>query len=290
MDNTSDPIRLPAAPPDSATDGSQPRDPSVSLPISTLYYILVAIIFFAAGFIVAWVAFSTTQLPSLAADIQSAAADGARSAVRSELQTLQSQIASLAQGGAVAAAPTPAPIVPVNIDAGTSPTWGPENAAVTIVEFSDFECPFCGRYTAQTYPLLREKYGDRVRYVFKHYPIAGLHPDAERAGMAAECAHEQGRFWEYHDALFANQSDLSQAALLGYARQVEMPDMDQFTACLTTQKYAATVEADLQLGVRLGVTGTPTFFINGLPLVGAQPYSTFEAAIQQALQTSGAGG
>lgn len=286
MDNTSDPIRLPSDPPQNPSDA--PRDPTVNLPISTLYYILVAIIFFAAGFIVAWVAFSTTQLPSLAADLQSAAADGARSAVRSELQNLQSQIAGLAQGNAPA--PTAAPIVPVAIEAGTSPSWGPEDAPVTIVEFSDFQCPFCARYTTQTYPLLRETYGDRVRYVFKHYPIAGLHPDAERAGIAAECAHEQDRFWEYHDALFDNQADLSQAALLLYARQVEVPNIEQFTECLTTQKYAATVEADLQLGNRLGVSGTPTFFINGLPLVGAQPYSTFEAAIQQALQQSGAGG
>lgn len=288
MDSSSDPIRLPATPPETTSD-VLPRDPTVSLPISALYYILVAIIFFAVGFIVAWVAFSTTQIPTLVADVQSAAADGARSAVRSELQSLQSQIAGLAAGSA-APAPTAAPVVPVNIDAGSSPTWGPVDAPVTIVEFADFQCPFCARYAAQTYPLLRETYGDRVRYVFKHFPISGLHPDAERAGMAAECAHEQDRFWEYHEVLFANQSNLSQNALLDYARQVEMPDMDQFTQCLTTQKYAATVQADLLLGNRLGVSGTPTFFINGIPMVGAQPYSEFELAIEQALQASGAGG
>jgi protein-disulfide isomerase len=290
MDKPSDPIRLPNTPPDAESD-TLPRDPTVSLPISTLYYILIAIIFFAVGFIVAWVAFSTTQIPSLVADVQSAAADGARNAVRSELQSLQSQLAGLSGGGGGGSAPAAsAPTVPVSIEEGSSPTWGPEGAPVTIVEFSDFQCPFCARYADQTYPLLRETYGDRVRYVFKHYPIAGLHPDAERAGMAAECAHEQDRFWEYHEALFANQANLSQAALLGYARQVEIPDLDQFTQCLTTQKYAATVQADLLLGDRLGVSGTPTFFINGIPMMGAQPYAEFELAIEQALQDAGAQG
>ena len=283
MSDPQEPIRLP-----------QPDDPiqegTVAVSQASIYYFLVGAIFFIAGFIVAWVVFSTTQSPIAAADLRSAASDGARAAVRTEMQSLQATVVAIAAAGGGGIAPTAAPPSPVSIDLGTSPAWGPEDAPVTIVEFSDFQCSFCARFYAQTYPLIREEFGDRVRFVFKHYPISGLHPDAEPAAMASECANEQGRFWEYHDLLFENQRDLSGPALLRYAEQAGVPDMAQFSECVASQRFASTVRADLLAGDRLGVTGTPTFFINGLPLIGAHPYQTFRLRIEQALAEAGQGG
>ncbi len=255
------------------------RDDSIVITQNTLYYFGIAVIFFAAGFVVAWVIFNSSGGSVNAAEIRNAASEGARAAVQAELAALRLELSNLAGGSQ----PTPAVPTRVDVDPGDSPFWGPENAKVTIVEFSDFECSFCARFYRDTYKALKERYQSRVRFVFKHFPISAIHPNAERAGVAAECAREQGRFWEYHDILFENQSNLSQAALISYARQVGVPNLDQFSACLTSQKYLSTVLADLQQGERYGVQGTPTFFINGLPLVGAQPYTVFERAIEQAL-------
>jgi protein-disulfide isomerase len=282
MSDPQEPIRLPQ--PDTPI-----QEDTVAVSQASIYYFLVGAIFFIAGFIVAWVVFSTTQSPIAAADLRSAASDGARTAVRAEMQSLQATVVAIAASGGGGIAPTAAPPSPVSIDLGTSPAWGPEDAPVTIVEFSDFQCSFCARFYAQTYPLIREEYGDRVRFVFKHYPISGLHPDAEPAAMASECANEQGLFWEYHDLLFENQRDLSGSALLRYAEQAGVPDMAQFSECVASQRFASTVMADLLAGDRLGVTGTPTFFINGLPLVGAHPYQTFRLRIEQALAEAGQG-
>jgi protein-disulfide isomerase len=256
------------------------RDDSIVITQTTLYYFGIAVLFFVAGFVVAWVIFNSSGGNINAAELRNAASEGARSAVQAELALLRAELGNLAAGNARA---TPTAPTAVEIELGNSPFWGPEEAAVTVVEFSDFECSFCARFYRDTYGALKARYSDRVRFVFKHFPISFIHPNAERAAVAAECANEQGKFWEYHDKLFENQQNLSQDALIGYARQVGVPNLEQFTACLTTQKYLSTVLADLQQGERLGVQGTPIFFINGLPLIGAQPYSVFERAIEQAL-------
>ncbi len=257
------------------------RDDAIVINQNTLYYFGIAVIFFIAGFAVAWVVFSSSGGNVNAADIRNAASEGARAAVQAELAALRNDLGNLNLGAA--AQPTAVPLTAVDVELGNSPAWGPVDAKVTIVEYSDFECSFCARFYRDTYHTLKARYGDQVRFVFKHYPISFIHPNAERAAVAAECANEQGKFWEYHDILFENQSNLTQSALIAYARQVEVPNIDEFTACLTTEKYLSTVLADAQQGERYGVTGTPTFFINGLPLVGAHPYSTFERAIEQAL-------
>lgn len=251
------------------------RDDSIVITQNTLYYFGIAVVFFVAGFLVAWVIFSSSGGTLSAAEIRNAASEGARAAVQAELAALR-----LNAGGTQ---PTPTVPTRVEVELGNSPAWGPEDAKVTIVEFSDFECSFCARFYRDTYRTLKERYQDRVRFVYKHFPLSVIHPNAERAAVASECAHEQGKFWEYHDLLFENQRNLSQEALIGYARQAGVPNLEQFTECLTSKKYLSTVIADLQQGERLSVQGTPTFFINGLPLVGAQPYTTFERAIEQAL-------
>jgi len=189
------------------------------------------------------------------------------------------------------AQPTAVPSVPtgqaaqpnVDVDITGSPVKGDKNAPVTIVEFSDFECPFCGRYFTNTYSSIVENYIDtgKVKYVFKHFPL-NFHASAQKASEAAECAGDQEKFWEYHDVLFANQQALSVSNLKQYASDLSL-DTDDFNSCLDSGKYAAKVKQDLADGQAAGVSGTPSFFVNGQKLVGAQPYSAFEQAIEAAL-------
>src|SRR3990170_4964473 len=159
---------------------------------------------------------------------------------------------------------------------------GPKDAPVTLVEFTDFHCPFCGRAVATLKDVMRE-YDGKIRWVFRDFPIASLHPMAAKAAEAARCAGEQGKFWEYHDLLFEGQS---QATIEDFKRSAEQLKLDpkSFEQCLDSGKHQAAVEADVQEGARLGVTGTPTFFINGRILVGAQPLETFRKVIEAELR------
>jgi protein-disulfide isomerase len=170
----------------------------------------------------------------------------------------------------------------VQVSDGGDPAIGPADAPVTIVEFSDFQCPYCKTFRDQTLDALLERYGDQVRFVFRDFPLSQLHPFAQKAAEASECANEQGHYWEMHDLLFANSPNLSEDALKGFAEQLGL-DMEQFNECLDSGRYADEVTADLQEGMSYGVTGTPTFFINGIRLVGAQPLANFQAIIDQEL-------
>ncbi|MBK5291866.1 MAG: thioredoxin domain-containing protein [Acidobacteriia bacterium] len=146
---------------------------------------------------------------------------------------------------------------------------GDPKAPVTIVEFSDFECPFCVRSQAVLQNVLA-KYKGRVRLAFRDFPLRGIHPKAQSAAEASRCAAEQGKFWEYHDALFADSTKLDAEGLAGNARKLEL-DMSSFESCLSSRKYKAKVEQDLEEGTKAGVEGTPAFFINGVFLSGAHP-------------------
>jgi protein-disulfide isomerase len=160
------------------------------------------------------------------------------------------------------------------------PARGPENAPVQIVEFSDFECPFCLRAFPTVQQLL-STYGDRVRFVYRHYPLPN-HPNARPAAEASACAHEQGKFWEYHDRLFAAPGKLSAADLKTHATELGL-NAAQFNACVDSRKYQKDVEADIEAAQQVGVTGTPAFFINGRPLSGAQPFEAFKRIIDEEL-------
>ena len=159
---------------------------------------------------------------------------------------------------------------------------GPKDAPVTIVEFSDFHCPFCRNVVATVKEVLKQ-YEGRVKWVYRDFPIASLHPQAPRAAEAARCAGEQGKFWEYHDLLFDSQTQTTTADFKGFAEQLKL-DPKSFGQCLDSAKHQAAVEADIQDGARLGVTGTPTFFINGRMLVGAQPMENFKKIIEAELR------
>jgi len=162
------------------------------------------------------------------------------------------------------------------------PSLGATNAPVTIVEFSDFQCPFCLR-VAPTLKKLREAYGDRVRIVWKDFPLTSIHPQAFKAAEAGQCAREQGKFWEYHDRLFANQQALQPEFLKNYASELGL-DAAKFNACLDTAKYAERVQEQMGVGNALGVGSTPSLFINGRLVAGAHPYETFAAIIDEELQ------
>jgi len=157
---------------------------------------------------------------------------------------------------------------------------GPVGAPITIVEFSDYQCPFCSRAETVVDDVMK-KYGDKVRLVYRDYPLS-FHPNAEMAAMGAECAEEQGKYWEMNRAMFANQSKLAAADLVETAGSLGM-DKDKLKACLDSGKYRSEVQKDFQDGQKAGVTGTPTFFINGVMIVGARGVDSFSEIIDREL-------
>jgi len=159
---------------------------------------------------------------------------------------------------------------------------GSPQARVMIVEFSDFQCPFC-RKVQSTLKNLLEKYQGQVSLAYRDFPLRGMHSQAELAAEASRCAVEQGRFWEYHDLLFANPDKLNRAGLAGMAQSLGLNEK-QFDACLSSGKYTKQIEQDLQDGIRAGVEGTPGIFINGILLSGAQPEAAFEKIIRAQLE------
>lgn len=157
------------------------------------------------------------------------------------------------------------------------PQIGAADAKVVIVEFSDFQCPFC----KQSYPVMKEiikNYGDKILFVYKDFPLTETHTEAVIAALAGQCAHEQGKFWQMHDKIFENQENLKIENLKIMAVQVGLNSL-QFDACMQNGKYIEAVQDDLNLGVSLGISATPTFFINGKRVQGALPLSFFESAI-----------
>jgi protein-disulfide isomerase len=170
--------------------------------------------------------------------------------------------------------------VTVSTDGGFA--RGPKDAPVTIVEFSDFQCPYCKTATATLKQVL-DKYPEQVRLIFRDYPLVSIHPAAPKAHEAARCAGDQGKFWEYHDLLFERAPRLSPQELKQYAQDLKL-DLRVFGQCLDSAKYVAEVDKDTQEGMRLGLTGTPSFFINGRQLVGAQPLAAFEKIIDAELR------
>src|SRR5215470_3405739 len=161
-----------------------------------------------------------------------------------------------------------------------SPYQGPANAPIELVEFSDFQCPYCYR-AHPTVKQVLNTYGNKVRFVYRNYPLPN-HPNAFPAAEAAQCANEQGQFWAYHDRLFADQTKLGEADLKASAAALGM-DAGRFNACLDSHKYKERVDADMRAGVEAGVDGTPAFFINGRMLSGAQPYDEFKKVIDEEL-------
>ena len=193
--------------------------------------------------------------------------------------------------------PTNQPSEPVKISADDDPIIGSPDAPITIIEFSDFQCPFCARFHVQTLPLLLDEYIDqgKVKLVFRDFPIQSIHPNALPAAVAAECANEQGQFKAMHDMLFDNQGQWSNQETVNaldmfsqYAVQIQL-DQETFDSCLASGKYIEEIRNDLDDGRSYDVTGTPGFFIGNdeigyVELKGAQPFESFKKVIDAQLE------
>jgi len=162
------------------------------------------------------------------------------------------------------------------------PVLGSSNAPITIIEFSDFECPYCRRWHTEVFDRIREDYPDQVRFVYRDFPLKSIHPNAVPAAEAANCANEQDAFWEFSEKLYSGAYALSDDTYLAVAGELGL-DLEAFEECYTSGRYADEVEADYQYAGNLGVRSTPTFFLNGLPIVGAQPYEVFKDVIDKEL-------
>jgi protein-disulfide isomerase len=161
------------------------------------------------------------------------------------------------------------------------PSLGPTSAPVTIVEFADFQCPYC-RQAQSTLQQLMTAYEGKIKLVFRDFPLRNSHPQAQKAAEAAQCAAEQHKFWPYHDKLFAS-TNFQMDELKKFAQDLAL-NVEQFTSCLDSSKYAAGIEADIQAGQQAGVNATPTFFVNGYPLSGAASYERFRELVDAALE------
>lgn len=166
---------------------------------------------------------------------------------------------------------------------GSLPPKGNEDAPVTIIEFSEYQCPYCGKYTRETLSQLDEEYiqTGKVKYYFRDFPLS-FHQYAQKAAEAARCANDQGKLWEYHDKVFEEQDLLSLEKIKEWAKELGL-DTGEFNKCLDDGKHEEVVKKDFSDGQTAGVQGTPSFFINGKPLRGAQPYESFKTAIDEAL-------
>lgn len=162
------------------------------------------------------------------------------------------------------------------------PVYGPENAPITIIEFSDYECPYCRKWHIEVLPRLMETYPDQIRLVYRDFPLTKIHANATPAASAANCAGEQDQYWEFSDMLFSMRLELSIPSYQTYAEQLEL-DLDDFNECLESRRHNSEVMADFEYAANLGISSTPTFFVNGIPVVGAQPYEVFAQLINQEL-------
>jgi protein-disulfide isomerase len=236
-----------------------------------------------------------------AAEPPSAPSDAA--SLRQEVDTLRREVDEMKKAlmeirqALLAGAPSSnARSTTAKVRVGSAPSLGSADAPLTIVEFSDYQCPFCQRFATTTLPQLKRDYIDtgKVRYVFQDFPLDSIHPDARKAAEAAHCAGEQQKYWEMHDALFKNSRALKLDNLNGHAATLNL-NTEQFARCLREGKYAATVAENVKIGATLGITGTPSFFIGkSLPdgtieavnLRGAQPIANFKRVLDQLLATN----
>ncbi|MEK6576743.1 MAG: DsbA family protein [Nitrospirota bacterium] len=212
------------------------------------------------------------------------------SGIKKELEEIKKILSKLRVEG-----PPPQPPAEAEVSIDDDPFMGKKDAPLTLIEFSDFQCPFCARFSIETLPLLKKEYIEtgRLKLVFRDFPL-GFHQFAQKAAEAVNCAGEQGKYWEMHDRIFQNQSAMKVEDLKGHARQINL-NQDLFTACLESGKYDKEIKKDIDDGTRAGVTGTPTFFlgitgknkqIKGGRLVGAQPFDAFKEQIETLLKSS----
>lgn len=172
-------------------------------------------------------------------------------------------------------------IVRYDIPVDGSPSTGPQDAPIVIVEFSDYQCPFCQKWHEEVYANLLAAYPGKIKFVYRNLPLTSIHPEAFPAAEAALCAGDQNAYWQFHERLF-NSKTLAREVYLQYAGELDL-DMTSFESCITHRKYKDVVQEDSDFAVDLGIRSTPTFFINGIAVVGAQPLDVFKQVIDKEL-------
>jgi protein-disulfide isomerase len=229
---------------------------------------------------------STSEFRTLREDLERMKAD---------LQELKKELMLIRQVLSRSAAQPPPPAhAAARVSIAGNPALGKKEAPITVVEFSDYQCPFCKRFFENTLPTLKAEYIDagKVRYVFRDFPLDRIHPQARKAAEAAHCAGDQGKYWEMHDLLFRNQQALHVESLKLYARNLEL-DIAVFDACLDRGTYGAEVQRDLEDGLKAGIRGTPGFYVGktrhdetveGILISGAHPIDVFRQAIEGLLR------
>jgi protein-disulfide isomerase len=266
-------------------DGLEPEEETENLsrPNLPLFFVLLFVVAFGIGI------GSGYLIWGRASNIVAEASDQVEAAEQpTDLPQVQEQAGQSAeQPPSQEAAEQPQYQIPENIqrydiEEGDNPVWGPTDAPITIIEFSDYECPFCTKWHTEVWPLIQANYGDQVRLVYRDFPLEQLHSNATPAAAAADCAREQEMYWEYNDLLFSGQYRLNEDTFRTLAEELNL-DIDAFNECLDSKRYNAEVQSDLDYAVSVGVQSTPTFFVNGLAVVGAQPYDLFEFIIEKEL-------
>ena len=236
-------------------------DETITFKRSHFYSVLV-VLAFAVGILVGYVAWGRGSTATAAVPAQAAAAQQ--------------------PSGQVAEAPTAQPqFTRYDIPTEGYPSLGPDDAPITIVEFSDFQCPFCRRFHDETYQALLDAYPNQIRFVYRNLPLTSIHPAAMPTAIASLCANDQGAYWDFHEKLFSSET-LDEPTFIQYAADLNL-NVDEFTACLSSGKHDDFIQKDMDFSLNLGVQSTPTFFVNGLAIVGAQPLSSFQQLIDKEL-------
>lgn len=237
-------------------DASQPEAETFTFKRSHFYAVLT-VLAFAAGVLLGYVVWGIDSTPS-----QNSQTTG--------------------QASLVEAPATEAPqFTRYDVASEGYPAIGPSDAPITIIEFSDYQCPYCRRWYQEVYEPLLAAYPGKIKLVYRNLPLTSIHPDAFAAAEAAMCAGDQDAYWQFHDKLFTGDT-LGSQIYTRYAQELSL-NVDSFETCMKDGKYKAAIEADSDFAVNLGVRSTPTFFINGLAIVGAQPLSVFQQVIDKEL-------
>ena len=250
----------PAIEPDDPTQLVQQED-TVTFKRSHFYSVLV-VLAFAAGILVGYVSWGTGTAGEPALSSQPAS-ESSSLVVEAPLATQEPEY------------------IRYEVFSEDAHALGPEDAPITIVEFSDFQCPYCRRWHEEVYEPLLSSYPGQIRMVYRHLPLTSIHPDAFSAAEASMCAGEQNAFWQYHEKLFSSET-LGSEVYTQYAQELKL-DVTAFEACMTEHKYQQVIQEDSDFAINLGIRSTPTFFINGLVIVGAQPLDVFKQEIDKEL-------
>lgn len=251
-------------------EGEVVEEETVTFKKSHFYSVLV-VLAFAAGVLIGYATWGRDTVPATVAQ---------------QLASISSYVGS--GSGAATGEVAEVPVTPqpqyrrYDIPTEGYPSLGPADAEIVIVEFSDFQCPYCQRFHAETFPDLLAAYPGKIRFVYRNFPLPpSMHPDAMSAAVAALCAGDQNSYWEYHAKLFDGDT-LNEETYVRYATELGL-NVEDFTACLSSGKHDDFIEQDMEFSTNLGVQSTPTFFVNGLAVVGAQPLSSFTQLIDKEL-------